>query len=240
MPILKKTTMILTLLSMTAFIWIGCTDDTIVTYVDNPNIAEQVEPVEAYFPLSEGYTIIYNVTYVSGGTEQITFRAGKTVSFQGISAVEWIGSSANSLDKGYFYASGNALYYYSSISAAPEKILQLPLSNGISWATNDINSNDYTDIITGVQTDTINGSDVNAKTFPTTTALNFTVEATESLELDNGNIYSQAVRLSTPNGSRMNYYWYVQGIGLVRYVIGATASSYPNGDIVGEISNYGY
>jgi len=132
------------------------------------------------------------------------------------------------------------LYYYSATNADPEKILQVPLSNGSSWATSDVVSDDFTDIITGTKTDSTNNPNINSKNFPTVTAVNFTVEATESIQLNTGNSYSQAVRLSTPNGTRKNYYWYAPGIGLVRYVIGASTSSYPNGDIVGEIDSYGF
>ena len=51
MPILKKTIMIFTLLSLSTLIWIGCSDNTIVRFVDNPTEAEQTEAVESYFPL---------------------------------------------------------------------------------------------------------------------------------------------------------------------------------------------
>ncbi len=239
MPILKKTTLILTFLGLMAFSWIGCSDGTIVTYVDSPGATGQAEPVELYFPLDEGYTTIYNVTYSIGNSEQVTFTAGRTVSFQGINAVEWIGRGANSIDTGYFYPTGNALYYYDATNAQPEKLLQLTLNNGTSWATNNINSNGFTDIITGTLPDTTGNPYINAKDFPTISAVSFTVESTEALELNTGTYFSQTVRLSTPNGSRMNYYWYAQGIGLVSYVIGASTTSYPNGDIVGEIVNYG-
>lgn len=240
MPVVKKTTMIFALMTLTIAVWVGCSDNTIVRYVDNPGQSNSTEAVETYFPLNTGYITIYNVTYQSGGSEQVTFESGKTISVQGVQTREWIGRSFNTQDTGYFYASGTALYYYPSKSAQPEKILQLPLSNGTTWQTNDINSNDYTDIITGHDGDSTDSPGTNSKDFPIATAVNFTVNGVESIQLATGNSYSQAVKISTPNGTRMNYYWYAPGVGLVRYVIGATDATYPDGDIVGEIVNYGY
>ncbi len=240
MPALKRTTLAIAIIMILAVSWIGCSDDTIVSYIDTPTLNDQGAAVEVYFPLNEGYTTIYNVTYLNGGSEQVTFKASDKVRIDGIDAVIWVGSSSNSLDTGYFYAASNTLYYYSSVGADPEKILQLPLTSGTSWQTNDINSNDFTDIITNTDADTTGDPNINAKDFPTVSAVNFTVEQIEPIDLNSGSHYNNAVRISTPNGTRKNYYWYVEGIGLVRYVIGSSTTSYPEGDIVGELINYGY
>ena len=236
----KNTSLILTVLCLLSIIWIGCSDDTIVQYVENTNL-DQATDIDLYFPLQEGYITVYNLSYQTGSDEQVTFRAGRTVNIEGANTVEWIGFGNNSVDTGYFFASSSSLYYYRKLTSTPEKILELPLTNGNTWASNDINSNDFTDIITGFND---KGSDTtgsgNKKTFPTISAINFTVEQIEQLQLNTGHYYSSALRISTPNGTCMNYYWYVQGIGLVRYVIGASELSYPDGEIVGELIDYGF
>ena len=215
----------------------GCSDNTIVTYVDGIN-EESVSQVELYFPLNEGYTTVYTVSSNNGATEEtVTFQASERVPIQGIEAVIWIGRSDISLDTGYFYAGSAALYYYDDINSVPEKVLDFPLVVGNSWTTNDINTNDYTDIITGSKDD---GGGANSKTFPTISAINFSVDQIEQLVLNSGDYYSNAVRVSSYTNGKYNYYWYVQGIGLVRYVIGATVSTYPNGEVVGELIEYGY
>ena len=69
-----------------------------------------------------------------------------------------------------------------------------------------------------------------------------TVAGSEGLRLGDGTYYSGAVKvynLSSTVGKK-NYYWFVANVGLVKYVIGATDSSYPDGDVVGELVSRGY
>jgi hypothetical protein len=68
-----------------------------------------------------------------------------------------------------------------------------------------------------------------------------TVEEAGTLYLTNGDYYTAAYRVSTETGGVLtNYYWFVPGVGLVKYVIGATEDNPANGNIVGELMEYGF
>ena len=72
--------------------------------------------------------------------------------------------------------------------------------------------------------------------YPTDGALELVVDAIETVELKSGTVYTNAVRISNAGSSgRMNYYWYVQGIGLVKYAINAQSPNDGSGQLVGEL-----
>ena len=59
--------------------------------------------------------------------------------------------------------------------------------------------------------------------------------------MTNGDYYTAAYRISTETaGVLTNYYWFVPGVGLVKYVTGATDDNPANGDVVGELMEYGF
>lgn len=238
MKSVKKLVIIITTVCMLSIIGAGCSDNTIVTYVDGISESSDSQ-VESFFPMSQGYTTIYNVTYNNSGTSEIvTFRAGAKQQFQSSEVTPWFGYSNSSIDTGYFYASSDALYYLSYLGDSPDKLLEFPLSTGKSWDS-DSNGDIYIDIITG-QKDTTDSGGTFGKTFPTISSVEYTINQVDGVTLDHGVFYSNAVLVSTPNGNKTNYYWYVNGIGLVRYVVGATHVSFPSGDIVGELIQYGF
>jgi hypothetical protein len=75
--------------------------------------------------------------------------------------------------------------------------------------------------------------------FPTDGALEMLVEGIETIELESGNVYTNAIRISNSGSSgRMNYYWYVRGAGLVKYVINAQGPDDDSGQIVGELVSF--
>ncbi len=96
----------------------------------------------------------------------------------------------------------------------------------------------FDDVITGSK-DTVIVIPL-SKNLPIIGEVTMTVEEATALQLEEiDNSYSSAVRISVPSSStKTNYYWFVQGVGLVKYVIGAT-DSYTNGEIVAELVNYG-
>ncbi|KAA3630817.1 MAG: hypothetical protein DWP97_14530 [Calditrichaeota bacterium] len=239
MKSLREISLFIAVVCMVVFIGAGCSDDTIVTYVDSIPGASQSQ-VESFFPLSSGYTTIYNVSYQSSGTSEIvTFRAGDKEQFQSVELTPWYGFSNSTADTGYFYTSANALYYMKHLGDSPDKVLEFPLSIGSSWDS-DGNDDIYTDIITGEEDSLGTGGGIYGKTFPTISAVQYIISEIDGVTLENGVFYSKAVLVSTYNGNKTNYYWYVNGVGLVRYVIGATEVSFPNGDVVGELVQYGY
>ncbi len=230
--------------------WLGCSDDTITTVVssDQPTTSTSSSAVTYYFPLDQGFTTSYEVTPSNGTTEIETFRVGQEVPVYNFDAVEWFG--ANGADTSFFRAVGDALYYYESPRARPERILQLPLEPGQTWSrfgtveavNNDIDI--YVDIELGFYDklgENTEGDDNSVyKQFPSEGGVAMTVAKVEQLQLDNGRFYSHAVKVYNKGSApgKMNYYWFVPNVGLVKYVIGASTQD-PKGDLVGELISAG-
>ena len=199
--------------------WIGCSTNS-GSSVGSPE-AHGIGDIARYFPLDEGYSTFYRIRHCDGTNEVATFKVGREVIIGGTSAVEWLSSDDGGFDTSYFEVTDSAIYYYRYTAYPREKILQLPLEPGNSWSRYSDSEND---------TDTDGG-------FTGT----MTVEQIERLELSSGEFYGRALRVSNAGAAgTTNYYWYVSGIGLVKYVIGATSNSYPEGKIVGELVLYGY
>ncbi len=236
-------------LVMLGLTWIGCSNepDSTILYTSAPGVGS----VAQFFPLTTGYTTTYNINNGDGTSGTMTFKVGGKDIINGKSVTEWISYGENGLDTSWFEMTDSALYYYSSLRSNPEKILELPLTPGNTWARysqsqNDTYDNDYNDIITDYRYDKFsdttkdNGGTV-SKTFPTTGANTMTVEGWEEITLSNGDFYSRAIRVSNKGAAgTTNYYWYVAGVGLVKYVIGASGEAYSHGDVVGELVLYGF
>ncbi|MEW6412958.1 MAG: hypothetical protein AB1483_10885 [Candidatus Zixiibacteriota bacterium] len=221
----------------------GCSDNTITNVISADDWVAGTEST-AYLPLAEGYTTIYSVEYSDGTDDMVTLEVGRQVQLAGISAVEWFSTSGDGLDTGYVHATSDAVYFYESASASPEKILEMPLLLGNSWSRfTDIYIDDqFIDIITDYDKDDVDGTEGTAKTFPSSGGDIMTVAGSEGLRLGDGTYYSGAVKIynASETVGKTNYYWFVANVGLVKYVIGATDSSYPDGDIVGELISSGY
>jgi hypothetical protein len=240
------------LICLWAVIGLSCSTDS-ETYVGSPPIPD-VYDATYYFPLNQGYTTTYEIRSANGSRDFATFEVGKEVPFLGTIAHEWFSISDATVDIGYFVVTSTELFYYKDVNSTPEKILQIPLNPGRSWyryygdqEIDDNGNDDFTDIITDDRNKyededtTVTDSGFQKLSFPTTGYWEMTVEQVERLELSNSDFYSDAVRISNGgNAGKTNYYWYVPGVGLVRYVISASPDSYPNGDIVGELVHYGY
>ncbi|MDH4156622.1 MAG: hypothetical protein OEW00_05040 [candidate division Zixibacteria bacterium] len=231
--------------------WIGCSDDTITTVSppgSNDGTSANSE-VLYYFPLNEGYQTIYDVVNSDGTKESETYTVGKEVSRGSATAMEWLSyTSSNGKDTGYFEATATALYYFEDLGAAAEKIIELPLVIGQSWPRYEDGSllSDYEDGIDIIfdndfkfpdSTDFMDGT---LKNYPTTGLSTMTVTAIEKLQLDNGAYYSGAVKITNTNATgTYNIYWFAPGVGLVKYIIGASALYATSGSKVGELRSYG-
>ncbi|MEA1979851.1 MAG: hypothetical protein U9N54_02615 [candidate division Zixibacteria bacterium] len=225
-----------------AILLIGCSDTIEIVSQPNDSFASGSEAL-SWFPLAEGYQTVYNVKEADGDNKIISFIAGKSIEFQSGTAIEWLSNDpVSGSDTGYFQYTNDAVYYYDSKSSSGEKIIQLPLTLGSSWNRTETISDDlltnFDDVITGSK-DTVIVIPL-SKNLPIIGEVTMTVEEATALQLEEvDNYYSSAVRVSVPSSStKTNYYWFVQGVGLVKYVIGAT-DSYTNGDIVAELVNYG-
>ncbi|MFC1475363.1 hypothetical protein ACFLQG_01835 [Candidatus Zixiibacteriota bacterium] len=247
----KATTLTLVTIGVICFGWFGCSDDSNETIVSGGSIINATNPVETYFPLSEGTSRSFTITQANGLSEIVSFRVGKSFDLMGIEVTEWIKTENDVIDTGYFRATSSSLFYYEHKNSTSEKVLELPLDVGNTWSRYDVTDNNFWDYVfvdtslgdeagNPVDEDTLIFPPSTNKSFPLTGSEVMSVESFEQLSLSNGNHYSQAVKVSNTDqtGLKKNYYWYVANIGLVRYVKGATDSSYPNGEEVGELLVY--
>jgi len=252
MSIRNLTVGAVSLFGLVFLVWLGCSTNNSGSSV-GPLNQQSASDIVLYFPLNQGYSTTYEIRSSDGSIETVNFKVGKEVTFLGRPVVEWLSYDKQGIDTTYFEVTETALYYYTSSRYPCEKILELPLEPGHSWSRysqgqtyGDSTNGGFTDIITDYRYKDNNGDTTTitpplGKTFPTIGSGEMTVEQIERLEMSSGALYSDAVLIS--NGGTLgkkNYYWFVPGIGLVKYVIGATPDSYPEGDIVGELVLYGY
>ncbi|MBN1213713.1 MAG: hypothetical protein JXA92_14160 [candidate division Zixibacteria bacterium] len=224
--------------------WIGCSEnDTILITSMNGNDA--ADEFVSYFPLEEGHTSYYEVTYSNGSTEELTFRIGSEVPFGSITAIQWfIQSSTGSRDTNYIVATDSSIYLYTDYQAVPEKILYYPLQPGVSWnrfvstdeVIADVGDDDKAE---SDDDDTDTDGGVLSADYPTTGIGDMLVENSETVLLNSGLYYSGSVKITNSSSEDLkNYYWYAPGIGLVKYIIGTTDNTYPAGQAVGELVSY--
>jgi hypothetical protein len=213
-----------------------------------------VNDIDTYFPVVEGYRTTYEVTSGNTTTETITFEVGPEVQFGLSRAHKWlITDDSGDTELSYLLVRDNAVYYYANVRTIPEKILSLPLSPGSTWerftpttvtdTAAEITNTEYNSLYDKFGGDkTYTGMDVPfQKTFPSAGANEVSVDAVEDIGLQSGVTYSGAIRLKIagPVG-KYNYYWFAPDIGLTRYVIGASEDNYTDGDVVGELIDYGF
>ncbi|UCE23987.1 MAG: hypothetical protein JSU74_11920 [Candidatus Zixiibacteriota bacterium] len=241
---MKRTMMAITtaaVLGLSLIIWSGCSEDSTTTSSSDDWTASYA--VSPYLPLVRGFTSIYAVTYANGSESMIRLEIGRQVQANGVSVVEWISDDGTVLDTGYVRATDDAVYFYDGLITEAEKILDYPLEAGHTWLrfSDSNDGDDFTDIITGYDDTSSTDDGTNAKVFPSTGENLMTVLGREQLELSDGSLFVNAVKVYNENAAsgKKNYYWFVQNVGLVKYVLGATDNHYPNGEIVGELIDYG-
>ncbi len=233
------------ILIVSAFAW-GCSGHFVTA--SDPVSFSNNEVVE-YFPLDESYQSTFELTQINRASEFIVFKVGKKIPFLEDSAVQWISIIGSSVDTGFIVVSSSSLIIYESSSSGGEKVLDIPLTVGKSWSRfSSISAgteDDFTIIITDnkLTNDSGNTSDsgVTNKTFPTDGSAVMTVDKYESIQLSNGDYYSNTVRISNDgSGGTRNYYWFAPGVGLVKYVIGSLDANEPKGNIEAELISHGF
>lgn len=226
-----------------SLIWVGCSD-TIEIYDPNTSLDTEVGAAAAFFPVDQGYKTTFVESYSTGGSSNVSYKIGTTVDLKGLTVYQWIKNSPSGIDTSFVYVTDNAVYLFNDINSASEKVIEMPMSPGQTWSMADNISDDKstditisTDII--IKYDTLGGGVISLKDYPIASALTMTVESVEALNLSAGAYYSGAVKVSTSEGDTKNYYWFVEGIGLVRYAIDVNDSNYPFGSYYGELVSYG-
>ncbi len=241
----KSSKIVAIILIISACAW-GCSGH-FVTASDPASFSNN--DVVEYFPLDESYQATFELTEVNRASEFIVFKVGKKIPFLEDSAVQWISKIGSSVDTGYVVVSSNSLTIYESSNSAGEKVLDIPLTVGKSWSRYSSISagteDDFTIIITDNKltndTGSTDDSGVANKSFPTDGSSVMTVDKYESIQLSNGDYYSNTVRISNDGGgSTKNYYWFAPGVGLVKYVIGSLDANEPTGNIEAELISHGF
>jgi hypothetical protein len=199
----------------------------------------------SYFPLEAGWTSTFDVAG-STSSSTLTFVVGEEVPFGSGSAHQWlIVAPGGTVDSNYVVATATGVFVYASSQSLAEQILHLPLEVGMSWSRVDgTGGADTTSIATTLDGTITKGLDTGLiletrKLIPITGDNQLVVQAVEELALSNGLRFNSAYRISNAAGSgTSNNYWFVSGVGLVKYVLGATAQN-PEGLVRGEIVSYG-
>ncbi len=213
--------------------------------------------IEDYFPMSQGYSTQYDVSYPNGTTEIVTFEVGPPALVQGGTANKWFVYDQNgNRSTSYLAETGSDLFFYETQNSSPERILSLPLKRGATWNRFDTNNDQITTgqgditISTGLkgqlngggqgqgQTNG-NGGPIAGKNFPTSGSNEVYVDGFETVMLSNGGVYSGALKLRNGGNGGYNFYWFAPGVGLVKYVIGAPSPESTDGAVVGELRAFG-
>lgn len=230
--------------------WLACSKNS--PAVNGSPSATTASGIGMYFPLNEGYSTTYSVNYSNGNHETVRYKAGREVPFGSATATEWHSFTAlGGVSTSYFKITDSAIDHYAGISEPAQRILELPLEPGHTWAVEVSSGDDYNYYYDSLDTnddddkdaaDTIiDDNDGPLFSYPALGSIYLTVERFEALTLDNGTHYSSALKISsTDRSGSTSYYWYVAGVGLVKYVTDATGSAFPEGRVVGELETYGF
>jgi len=238
-------TFVLVTLGVAAITWYGCSDHTVKNIVSADEWP--AETGESYFlPLEQGFTVIYEVTRADGSSNMITLEMGKMVQMGAIMAYEWFSDDGSTRDTGYIAAGVDAAYFYESANSEAEKMIELPPAVGDSWErfSEEYGGEDWVDILSG-QTDGDDEQDAQddaiAKVLPSEGGNIMTVVAIEDVQLSNGQQFNGAVKICNESSAqgKVNYYWYVNRIGLVKYMLGVSEGSNPRIEVTGELLEYG-
>lgn len=248
----RLTVLFLTLMTLT-LVWTGCSDDTVRGSLEpSPYLTA---PVARYFPIADGYSTQFKVTYSDGGTAIHTYEIGSPQMYNYYTAYPLKLYSRSSLvATHYIVVADSALFIFESGASASAKVLDLPLYAGRTWdrsdeseltgleaeTDDDSGSQDPDD---GGQTDNggETGSDLGPQLLPMSVGQQtMTVLGKETVYLDDGQAFAGTYRVQNENaaGSK-NYYWYASGIGLVKYVINADPNDINQGGEVGVLIDHG-
>lgn len=229
-------------------LWGGCSKDNTANFGSRSSTS--ASGVGMYFPLNEGYSTTYTVKHANGNHETVRYEAGREVDFGGGLAIEWHSFASNgALTTSYFKASESAIDHYSDVADSPQRILELPLTFGHTWTgqVSDGGGNAYDSLVANTDPDDKGGADTTDNnggplfSYPALGSVYLTVKGFEGLQMSNGTYYSSTLKISSANQyGDESYFWYVAGVGLVKYVIDATGEDNPEGLVVGELVQYGF
>ncbi len=257
---ISKYLAVLVILVLVYWSWNGCSDNTSTT---SGNYPVELDDVAKYFPIATGICLRYmEINNATGDTAYLRYGIGSP-SLGANEVYPWYKNNSEYSyfsDTGYVYAAGNSVYYFEQAGDMHEKLLEAPFKIGKTWLrfnTSQVNNlgdssfywaddgnDDYWKYGGGnagygdsddEEADDNDGSA--AKSYPTVGANYFTLTNIENITLDNGNYFKDCLRIENNIAGRSNIYWYAPGTGLVKYVLGKDNITYPEGEIMGEITH---
>ncbi len=227
-----------TLLIAAIALYLGCSSP--VENVSKPG--EDQTAVNQYFPLDPGLTTTYRIDNANGSSSTLSYTVGKPLDYKGRQTYRWIKKeSTGAIDTSYFFEAANGLFFVEWLGASTERMLAYPPTVGNSWSLSD-EVQDTITIGTGIDTSGTGGGGGGGVTLSSNFFVEgnstLTVASIEGIQLVHGSYYSGTVKVRNDNSNgTSNYYWYAPGIGIVKYVLGATPTL-PNGQINGELISY--
>jgi len=228
------------------------------------NSGEYTPTIEDYFPLSAGKTtkiVSTNTGFEPNIVIRDKFECGEGIVLESQSIYPWIHTDlaySAIVDTSYIYLTESSLYFYETSDSDPEKILEEPIEVGNTWqrfGSYTVEADNlYNNILDSllikeageagvIEENKDNLPDDNGffsgKIYPTTGSGLMTIVAIEDVQMDDGSIYQDCIKIQNESGDYINYYWYAKNYGLIKYIIGATTESLataatPDGIIVGE------
>jgi|GEM_PF-6093869 hypothetical protein len=222
----------------------------------------------AYFPIQPGTTHNYVLTDNINDNQSLQRLAiGNPVTLGGHRSYPWQSLdpvTGQTIELGYIYPEGDAIYYFTPQSTA-EKIIEAPFLAGRSWDRIDgltdeqalaydfsyldtliIGSYDkYTDQDdqggnngTKDYGDEGQGGFVMSTPLPLDNLNTLKIRSTTStVALPNGDTYQNCLLIESHSGSLTNRYWYAPSVGLVMYALNIW-ENYPEGELVGQLADY--
>lgn len=229
---------------------VSCSDDTVEIVTSSGGVNNPSNSVTVYFPILENYTTVYEVTNQNSSSHLNRFKVGREVSFLDSKAWEWFSyDEQGRVDTGFLQVKSSSIDYYESANSDPERILQYPLTVGSSWQINDalatdIKGDGFAEILIEeikAEPDTSGIIDKGSnKNIPIVGSATMTVVEINEVQLKSGKIYFTSYHVTNQvSATKTNHFWFVPGIGLVKYVLNSTEASYPSGEVVGELISYG-
>lgn len=214
----------------------GCSNTDVTT---TPITGPTPSTVASWFPLTPGYSATFEIRDADGATHLVTFKVGSSVPFGSKTAYQWFVLENGSVqDTDYVAPTSDAIFIYESPSSLPEQVLRVPVITGSSWYRYNEYVRDTISIITGGEDPDTTDYSYQMKIFPSAGSNEMRVARVDQLTLDNGSHYSGAAEITNSNpGGTTNHYWFAPGLGLVKYVIGATEFR-PNGQASGEMVSF--
>ncbi|MDD4050760.1 MAG: hypothetical protein PHR28_02520 [candidate division Zixibacteria bacterium] len=190
---------------------ISCSDKTFTT----TNISDPSETATpSYAPLEPGLRVSFSILGQNG--RSFDMEIGDSIMVDGNHGfqVRQVDHETQATTITYRYMKGNALFESASVNDPGVRILEGPFVAGHSWNRNDTWSTNDSLILGEGDDGGTGGGDIRKVLAP----VYMNIVGFEDVQTLNGDLYSRTLKVAWPvDENHTNYYWYAQGIGMIKY-----------------------